>query len=333
MADPLQIPLTPEQATETPTLTVTVPLIHEPPPIDIPAPPLTEPLPAPPGAPEALPDIVNLGMLVLILALIALASALNDFLNWLFGFVLRPFTRGRAVTQPTTFQFTQKLSNVLGTAYSKIDADIGFSFFKLAGLTARFSSAIVAGEQAAYTAATRIAALSGATRSHSLTAGNALQQAQQARQAAAQAQAATLAAQAGAQERAKSIDARLAALETHVTTLIEPELNGLRHLIPELEHGVTTALDGIKQHGEALGIAGVTAATAVALSRLGAGWVSCEANKVLGEAACRSGPQNMQNLLSLLTGAGALLGFEEYVRLMQPLTRGTTETISTLLRV
>jgi hypothetical protein len=316
MSERITIPLTPEQTTETPTLTVPLPLIHEPPPPPTVEPPVTEPIPAPPGVPEALPDIVSLAGLLAALGLILLISALTDWLNWLIRFMFGPLWRKVGSPTLTNKTLAQPLSNALGKAYAKIDADIGLSFYKLAGLTARASSAIVAGEQAAYVAATRLAALTGATRAHALNTGTALQQARQAAQAASQALTATAAAQAGAKQRAQGLDARLTALETHVTTLIEPELEGLRHLIPELEHGVTTAWDVLKQHGEALGIAALTASTATALARLGAGWVACEGGQVLGEAACRTGPNKLKSLLEGLFDIAALLDLCQLVSLI-----------------
>jgi hypothetical protein len=280
-------------------------------------PPITEPLPPPTGVPEALPDLGLLSGLIVLLGLIALAVAIAEVLNWLARWALGPLFKRAGSPQMSTQTLTQPLSNALGKSYSKIDGNIGLSFLKIGEMTGRVGSAILAGEQAAYIAATKIGALSGVSTRHELTTSHALQQAKQARREAAQAaQQAELDRQAALQ-RAKGLDARLSALETHVTTLIEPEIDGLKHLIPNIEKGVAATWDELAKHGEALGIAGLTAGVAVALKKLGVKYIECEANQLLGKAACGAGPNAIKNLLEGLVGLGALLDLCALVGLLE----------------
>lgn len=306
----------PVPAAPQPLIHVPPPKVTEPPPPEAVPPPITEPLPPPSGVPEALPGLPILAGLIVILGLILLVTALSNFSNWLIRSMFGPLWTKVGSPQLNTQKLAQPLSNALGAAYAKLDPDIGLSFNKLGQMTGRTGSALLAGEQVALALAIKLGALQGYSEHHSVKTAAALGQARLAlRQSAQAAQQAELDREA-AQERAKGLDGRLAALETHITTLIEPELEGLRDRLPSLEHGVTTAWDEIAKHGEALGIGALTASTAVALAKLGAGWVECEANQLIGKAACRSGPNAIKNLLEGLFDIAALLDLCQLVSLI-----------------
>jgi hypothetical protein len=307
--------------------------VAEPPPEPVPV-PVPEPgIPHDSGSPEAVPDLGILALLIVVLGLIALAAALVDLFKWLFRFMLGPLaSRGRTQTL-TVEKLTQPLSNILGSAYSGVDAHLGISFTKLGAMTGRTGGAILATERRVYTAVTHLARLEhgqAALRGDNATT-NARVQAVQHTAVRADTRAATEAARAQTQEQA--LVARLHALETHITTLLEPELDRLRAQIPHLENGQAVAFDRIQKHEDALGIGPLTAATAVALGRLGADWASCETSRSAGEALCGAGAQNVRNVLNLLLAGGILLDFKAYVRLEQTLVKPVTETIATLLRV
>ena len=161
MADDEYIPLTPETPTPAPRIVVPAPKPPIVPPITVP--PITEPIPAPPpipeppGSPEALPDLGILSGLIVILGLILLVSALTDFFNWLTRFILGPFYKRAGSPQMSTQTLAQPLSNALGKAYFKLDQDIGLSFLKLASLESQVGTAILAADQVAFAAASRIA--------------------------------------------------------------------------------------------------------------------------------------------------------------------------------
>jgi hypothetical protein len=298
-------PPTPEPPVITPT---PPPVVPEPPPVPVPPTDVIGP-----QSPGGLPELGILATLLLILALIALGSALNEFFNWLFRRMLNPFSRFGKPPTNTAPQFTQKLSNALGNAYVGIEGEIGASFTKLATLEGRRSHIIVKAASVVHQIAQRIARLEGYTQ-----ATNAAQQQAKQDTAAAAAQAARAGALAAQTATALthehgSVTARLTALEQHVTHLIEPELEALRDRIPKLEHGATVAWDEIVKHEALLGEAAVTALVAGGISRIGADWIKCEANNLLGKAACRKGPDLFRKLL---TGALDVLALSQLCRIL-----------------
>lgn len=315
------------------------------------APPKPKPKPAPPVTPTqppptggkgggGLPDVVVFALILLALAstviLTAIADLFNNLTKLLWGKARLPGT------PPTvnTVQVGQNLTNELGKAAANADTAVGLDLTQLAGTVSRVGRAILAAEQTMYRLALRLAPLEKAT-----GAQKGLQQALQARVTAQQQKASrqhtqALLAQQAASQRAGHLEARLAALETYKAKVIEPELDHLRDAIPELQKGATYAWDEIKQHSELLGITGFTVATAAALSRLGANYIRCDANKALGEAMCQAGPNatrglngnTLRDLLELLLGAGLLLDLRAYVELEQELMAPVAEGVELLLK-
>jgi hypothetical protein len=313
-----------------------------------PSPPITQPEPAPPEpdvigpqAPQALPELGKLGLLLLVLALIALGSALNDFFNWLFRFMLGPLARGRTVPQTTSSQLTQKLSNALGTAYGGVDADIGASFTKLATLNSRSSLLAVKAAAVIRLQAQRIARLEGnaQTTTAAQLAGKHATAAAAATAAHAAQRTAVLGQTLAADQQGTT--ARLTALEHNVTHLIEPELDALKSAIPELHKGLSTAWDEIAKHEGLFGDAAMAAAVATGIGALGASWIECEATKLLGKAACQSGPSNIKRLLEGLFDIAAILDLCQLVTLLvdvaesgavQDVLLGLTDGIDALIQ-
>lgn len=303
-----------------------------------PAPPAPAPVPpqvTPPakGGGGGLGDLGWFALIFVAFGLLALVNALTEFLNWFRLWLLSPFLRGRTPPPLTTKQLTQPLSNALGKAVQGIDAHTGGSFAALAAEVRGVGSALAADAQVLYQLARRLVAVEG----HSAATGARTQtlQAELAQQDVKQRQAAQR-SQATDRQQAARLDtlgqAQHATTE-HVTHLIEPELEALRHRIHTLERGATTTWEEVRKHEELLGAAAFTAATATALGRLGGGWIRCEANQVLGRENCRGGPDAARDLLSVLAVGGALLGLREYVKLMQPITATTTRGIAAILRV
>lgn len=337
--EPLGIPLpplTPESPPLAPKITAP-PVRPKPPPapgpIVEPA-PIPVPAPAPPGpsVPEAVPDLGKMSGLIVLLGLLALLVALTEMLNWAFKVALYPFTRGRGAPQFTPKTLGQGISSTLGNWEAKIDADIGLSFHKLAEMVDRGVADVGLVTKLVQTLAARLVALEGTSPrvAHAAQAAAAAAAAAQVTATHASAAAATTAAHSGKVEG--GLQGQIDALSHHVTHLIEPELDTLRSAIPALEHGATTAWDEIVKHEQLLGEAAMAAAVAAGIGSLGGGWIRCEANQLLGKAACQQGPQRMTDLLELLLGVGVLLDFRQYVKLMQPITHETTVVIKTLLR-
>lgn len=277
------------------------------PPAPVPPPaPAPTPAPAPEPEPtlgEAWPELGKLSWLIVLLGLIALASALVDVLNTFLRWVLGPLYARTGRRQATPEQFTQWLTDPLGRSFQGLDADIGQSFNKLGQLTTRTGGAILAGQQVSYQIAVK---LSRVQQHGSTTDKQVAHTRQQAQAAQAAAQEAAQTAEQTAKRTATTEHAlhqQVQGLTHHITHVIEPELDALRHKIPQLERGATTAWDEIKKHDEALGLGALTAATALGLSRLGAGWTRCETNQRIGRFLCGSPPDLVRSLLSGLIDA------------------------------
>lgn len=303
------------------------------PPVVIPGPapePTPEPGPAPPPEPvpphegggDSLPGLGDIASLLVLLGLILLGAALADALNKIARTLLGPLwprTGGKSLTPE---QLTQTISSSLGNAFEGIDAELGLAFQQMATTTSRIGAAIVNAEAAIYRVATTVAGHS-ATLSRVQTAGAAATA--KATSAAAVAAEALTAAHSGseaAKARESALELELGRISTHITHVIEPELERMRHAIPELEKGATTAWDTLKQHSEQLGIAGVTAMVAAGLSRLGGSWIRCETNQLVGEALCGSDSNLIRKLLSGLLDALAIADLCELAVLLMDAAEG-----------
>lgn len=298
----------------------------EPQPGPTPAPPpvIPEP-PSAPTSPGALPDLGWLAALIVLFGLIALAKALVDFFNWLFRRMLGPLAKKSNRTPLTTKALLQPLSNHLGTWEQGIDAHLGLSFQKLASIETRIGRAIVAAAQTGYQVAVRVARLEHHSRVQDHVAhaqGQRIASTQHtARHAVTQAETERKRSVAGEH----SIQMQVNALTHHVTHVMEPELEQLRHRIPSLEKGATDTWDEIKKHEGMLSIAGITALTAVALEKLGGSWIRCEANQLLGRANCGGNSDLMRRILANAIPAlaaadlcGAAEGVTALASTMQP---------------
>ena len=268
----------------------------------------TAPGPDKPGGKSSngLPELANLALLIMALALASALKDLNDFFNWIFRTLWNLGFPHRNPPQIPLLPFSQAFSNSLGNSIAGIDADVGLSFQKLATLQGGVGDFLL--QIAAYAHASA-AAISGVKGTGAALRHEALQARERARNESQavtdlQTQTQTLRSRTEAQNAAQQ--AQIDHLTTHVTTVLEPELARLRHLIPALERGSLDAWDLLKQHEEALGASAFTAATALALGRLGADWSTCENNQQLGNALC--GPTG-SSLARLLRGGLPLLAF------------------------
>lgn len=315
-----------------PTLPVEpVPVPTTPPPT---LPLATPPVEAPPsvGGGGGLGDASTLALFLIILGLIAaalyVANIANDFKRLFFGKLPRS-VQPRDITQQ---QATQIVSGRLGSAYSSIDAQVAAGLQQLEQSASGVGAAVVAAEQRIHRLAALLAAQAGLRGADAAKTSAALAGAHTAAQRAAAATAAASAEVKRATAAEAHLQTELSALPSHVHALIEPELEALRHRIHTLERGAAATWDEVTQHAELLGAAATIAAVGTALGGLGAGWVRCESNRLLGEAACEAGPNAARNLLSVLLGVGVLLNLREYVRLEQSIAHETVAVVKTLLR-
>jgi hypothetical protein len=267
-----------------------------------------EPGPAPTPVPpepetdlgEGLPDLNILALLLAALGLAALAKALSDFLNWLNRTFLGRLFRQAGSPQVTPEQITQPLTNALGQQVTPVDSQLGTSFTKLGQLVAQLGTWIKTETQIAATLARKQRALEGHVSASTARANAAGQEAAAAAATAAGAvtKAQTTATAAAQAEHAQGSE--IDQLTEHVHHVIEPELEALRHAIPELQKGATATWDELAKHSEALGLAGLTAGVATVLGRLGAGWTTCDNNGALGKAYCGMPGNLMRDLLAAL---------------------------------
>lgn len=283
------------------------PVVPGPPAPEPPAPPAPLPVPEP-DLGEGLPDSGLLALLLVALGLAALAKALSDFFNWLTRKTLGRLWRSAGSPTLTPEDVAQPLTNAVGQQLAGVDAQLGVSFTKLAQLVTQAGSWIKTEAQLVWTLANRQAGVEGAV-SAATARTNALSHSTAAAAATASA-AATAAASAktAAATAEQGLQGEIHALTTHITTVIEPELDQLRHAIPELHKGVATVWDEVTKHSEALGIAGLTAGVLTALGRVGAGWIECDSTSAVGTAICGT-PANIWR--KLLHGALDILGIAE----------------------
>ncbi len=254
------------------------PLVPSPQPLRQPAPPAK-----PPATQGGLTDFWLFVMIFVAFGLAALANALTDFLNWLRLALLGPILRSRTPPKLDPAQVTQALTAPLGEAIQTADPAVGGSFAQLGSLAAEVGHEIAANAQVAAQTAEHLSVLDGSQTGLKRTVGHTATQTRQA--------VVTL------QRQQHASDVRQTAQIQHVTHLIEPELEALRHEIPQLRKGLTTAWTEIRKHEELLGAAGMAAGVGGALTAIGASWIECEANKILGKAACGKGPNFWRKLL------------------------------------
>ena len=274
-----------------------------------------------PEAPDttAAPELSKLALLLLVLALVAIAKAFTDLLNWLFRTMLGPLWPKANSPQLSTKLGTQAISSYLGSFAQGVDSELGVNFARMAETNNMLGQAILSAAVGVQTAAVKLARLEG-NAAGVQSAQAALKQAQRQTRADLHRTNTQLQAQAQAQTAANhDLPTRVDALTHHIHHVLEPELDGLRAAIPTLEKGVAVVGDQVAQHSEALGLAAMTGTVAVAMGRLGAGWTRCETNRNLGEALCGSSNGQVKNLLRdllPLIDIAALCGFVRLISAM-----------------
>jgi len=261
-----------------------------------------------PEAPDttATPDLGELAILIVVLGLVAFAKAISDFLNWLFRTMLGPLWPRTGRKQVSPQLLTQGLSNALGTEFQKLDSKLGMNLTRMGDTAGLMGQAIYQIGVAVQLAAETVARLEGRT-GKTENAQNALRHAQQTdRQKLTQTQAQVAAQGKHDAEALRAVREDLHRLQEHVTRVIEPELDGLRHAIPQLEKGSVALWGEVEKHSEAIGLAGASAMVAAALARLGGSWIRCDNTRAVGEAVCGMDANLVRRLLAGLLPALAL---------------------------
>lgn len=281
--------------------------------------------PAPPVAPEipdvgsgggGFPDILDLAALLLVLGILALLAYITNLTNFVLKLVWSTFGRRGSAPQLSQTQLGQPVSNLLAPYVQSRDAQLGSEFTQAGGIVARVGRAILAAEDAIGAAVDHFLPIENKVTTHAQQAAHVSNRVSHLEATGAVQHAQATFGQAQALQRAQGLDQRLTALETHITTLIDPELDQLKAQIPPLQKGATIAWDEIKKHNEALGAAGLALGVAGALAQLGGSWIRCESTQAIGEALCKSNDNLIKDLLSGLIDIAALLDLCALVTLL-----------------
>lgn len=263
-----------------------------------PAPPtVPRPAPGPPVSTGGMPDLDKVAWILLALAALLLALAWTDLINWASRTLFAALRRSNP-PQLAPHKVGQRLTNYLGNATKDIDPDVGRSFTAAGDTVGALGALQVAITTRVLNLARKTTAIERGTHTTRL--------AQQAIRARVNAQAA---AQYAYQQKASALQtqdrlaiqtdkARLDSYITHVTKVIEPELDNLRHRIPPLEHSQTDLWALIKKHEQLFGATAVAAGVATALRSFGSDWIRCDNNRDIGEATCGTHGNFLKKLLS-----------------------------------
>jgi hypothetical protein len=271
----------------------------------------------------ALPGLDKLALIILVLGLILLADAITSFLNWMLR-AAWPGSGSRA-KQIKPVAATKALGTYLGTFAGNFDPEVGTNFTQMATSTGLLSRTLVALATRLYHVAEAVARLQLQAASNVDTT-NALRHRLQSQGATQVETVRELQRQIDREQAAEQqTQRRLHALERHVTTILEPELERLRKQIPELKQGQATTVKRVAQHDTMLGLDAMVATVAMAMAKLGTTWTRCDTNRQLGENVCRDSDGLLKALLANalpILAAGDLCGMaavlEGTLKLLQP---------------
>lgn len=235
---------------------------------------------------EALP---TLGMLAALLFILGCIHVIDGFVRALFGTLEGavgwiPFA-GKVIRAPI-HRIEQKVTNTLGSAERYFDAKMGASFHKLARIGAKLGHEFAALGQQIWTI-TKFLAMHPTWRElrHFATALlHPLRTAQHVQRyllRGVRAQVAALRHMV-----IHGVFPRIGALERELDHVLEHDVAALRARTKAIEHDLAKVFKWIRTHPEALATAAFTGAVAVALRRLGLGWLRCRNVRRLGKAAC-----------------------------------------------
>jgi hypothetical protein len=259
------------------------------------------------GGGQRIPGLVELLVLLLLIALAGALKSLADFFNWLFRKFLGPLygRAGSPSVDPSTLG--QGLTSTFGDTFAGLDPTIGSAFHQLGADLARLGQTLYGGTVALRTLARRLVGLE-----HRVAAGHTQQQAQQQhaqqqdKRQQTQGQHISQLQRTLDQEK-NDVEQQMQAVITHITKVLEPELEQQRKQIGTLKKGHVSIWGELEKQGEQLGLEGLTAGVATALGVLGASWTRCENTRTVGEALCGSNSTALKDLLEGLLDIGLLL--------------------------
>src|SRR5437764_1217825 len=231
-----------------------------------------------PAAPAAIDALAILGPLAGALFIVGCIYVIDHFIRALFGTVSGavgwiPFV-GKIISAPI-HAIEQKVTHSLGSAERRFDAYIATSWHKLGMLVRHIGRELEDAAKLALGVALALTLLPTKALVHYL-----IRVATRPLRAGIH----TLEREyKGIEHGVKTLDReldhvvipRLRAAEHAIEGVIEPELAGVRARERALEHGAVSTWEWIRRHPFSVASAAFAAAVAVALGRLGAGWIRC----------------------------------------------------------
>src|SRR6202043_2188520 len=92
---------------------------------------------------------------------------------------------------------------------------------------------------------------------------------------------------------------RLRQAENEITHVLEPDIAALRARTKAIEHGAVKTFDWIRAHPGAVATTAFAGAVALALRKLGGGWIRCKNWRAIGKHVCGLPWSLIESLLGL----------------------------------
>lgn len=253
----------------------------------------------------------GIGIAALSVAIIeALAGLFQKLTSWLSFFGI---STSRGIQHGA-----QSLTNKIGSQYSGVSEELGYSFHQLARVGRMLGAAALG---AAYVAA-RVTELLAALAAKPDLRPRVQKVYVTAKGAASTAKRATHKAATAAKIAVRPIPA-----------YIPQRIHGLEVQVKHQQVEIAQLQKQAKTTPHPSTIAQAIPVVALGLAGLGLNASRCEGTKGLNRGACELGPQGINDLLSLLAIGAGLLTLREYTQIAQVAVKGSTDVVKTLLSV
>jgi len=204
-----------------------------------------------------------------------------------------------SVVSHSLHKVEQKISHMLGSAERKLDAGVAMTWNNCAHLVAYIGTEIEGGARTAWALAQQAKAFV----THRVVSTTV-------RATVAPVKAATHTVEHGlanvraegravAHSVAQGVYPRLRAAENEITHVLEPDIAALRARTKALERGAIRTFDWIRAHPGTLAATAFAGAVAVALTKLGGGWIRCKNWRAIGKRVCGIPWSTIEALLAI----------------------------------
>ena len=126
---------------------------------------------------------------------------------------------------------------------------------------------------------------------------------------------------------------RVKALDRDMEQVLDHSIPALRARTRELEDGASNTFRWIRRHPLSATTGVFAGAVAVALGRLGGGWIRCSNWRKIGRVGCRMPLGTLEGLIALFTAEEAIRDLPSLVREMQLIASETVEGIQKIAQV